>query len=106
MMATPRRQPPGAPLGYWIVSSRRLGGIAFCAAGWQARDEFAGWSADARVANLQLNNNRILPGVRVCGLYLHASRCPGPSRSGRATAGLRYQALRNNDMLKDLTMGG
>ena len=38
-----------------------------------------------------------------------ASRCPEPSRSGKATATSRptfYQALRNNDMLKDLTMGG
>ena len=37
---------------------------AFCAASWhqKARDEFVGWSADARVANLQLmvNNYRFL----------------------------------------------
>ena len=38
---------------------------------------------------------------------LHASRCPGSSRSGKATATPTfYQALRNNDMLKDSTMGG
>ena len=38
-----------------------------------------------------------------------ASRCPGPSRLGKATATSRptfYQALRNNDMLKDSTIGG
>ncbi len=94
MMAThhPQRwmRPPGAQRCYWIVSSRhgRLGGIAFCAASWhqKARDEFVGWSADARVANLQrmVNNNRflLLPGVRVRGLASHvldlaATRLPG-----------------------------
>ena len=83
-------RPPGAQRCYWIVSSRhgRLGGIAFCAASWhqKARDEFVGWSADARVANLQrmVNNNRflLLPGVRVHGLASHvldlaATRLPG-----------------------------
>ena len=90
MMEThhPRAQPPGAQLGYWIVSSRhgRLGGIGFCAASWhqKARDEFVGWSADARVANLQLMVNRflLLPGVRVHELASHvldlaAMRLPG-----------------------------
>ena len=84
----PRAQPPGAQLGYWIVSSRygRLGGIGFCAASWhqKACDEFVGWSADARVANLQLMVNRflLLPGVRVHELASHvldlaATRLPG-----------------------------
>ena len=62
------------------------GWAAFCAASWQARDEFVGWSADARVANLRrmINNNRflLLPGVRVHGLAsyvlgLAATRLPG-----------------------------
>ena len=83
-------RPPGAQRCYWVASSRhgRLGGIGFCAAGWhqKARDEFVGWSADARVANLQrmVNNNRflLLPGVRVHGLASHvlglaATRLPG-----------------------------
>ena len=54
-----------------------VGWAAFCAASWhqKARDEFVGWSADSRVANLQrmVNNNRflLLPGVRVHGLALH-----------------------------------
>ena len=61
---------------------------AFCAASWhqKARDEFVGWSTDARVANLQLmvNNHRflLLPGVRVHELASHvldlaAMRLPG-----------------------------
>ena len=64
------------------------GWAAFCASSWhqKARDEFVGWSADARVANLQrmVNNNRflLLPGVRVHGLASHvlglaATRLPG-----------------------------
>ena len=58
-------RPPGAQRCYWIASSRhgRLGGIAFCAAGWhqKARDEFVGWSADARVANLQGQQQPVSP---------------------------------------------
>ena len=60
------------------------GWAAFCAASWQARNEFVGWSADARVANLRrmVNNYRFLPGVRVHGLAsrvldLAATRLPG-----------------------------
>ncbi len=66
----------GRALRCWVRSSLhgRLGGIGFCAASWhqKARDDFIGWSADARVANLSLlvNNHRflLLPGVRVHGL--------------------------------------
>ncbi len=80
MMAThhPRgwARAPGGQMRYWVCSAvhGRLGGIGFCAAGWhqKARDEFIGWSADARAANLGkvVNNHRflILPGVRVHGL--------------------------------------
>ena len=53
---------------------------AFCAASWQARDEFVGWSADARVANLQLMVNRflLLPGVHeLASRDLAATRLPG-----------------------------
>ena len=45
----------------------------------------------------------------VAALHLDASRCPGPSGSGKAAATSRpafNQALRNNDTLKDSTMGG
>ena len=80
MMATHHPQgwarAPGGQLRYWVCSSihGRLGGIGFSAASWhqKARDEFIGWSADARAANLSLviNNHRflLLPGVRVYGL--------------------------------------
>ena len=69
-------RPPGSQLRYWIESSAygTVGGIGFCAASWhqRARDEFIGWSADARAAHLGqvLNNIRflILPRVRVAGL--------------------------------------
>ena len=86
MMATHHPQgwarAPGGQLRYWVCSSvhGRLGGIGFCAASWhqKARDEFIGWSADARAAQLRLvvNNQRflLLPGVRVHGL---ASRVLG-----------------------------
>ena len=65
-----------AGAGYWVCSSihGRLGGIGFSAASWhqKARDEFVGWSADARAANLSLliNNHRflLLHAVRVYGL--------------------------------------
>ena len=64
---------PGGQLRYWLCSSLhgRLGGIGFCGASWhqRARDDFVGWSTDARIANLSLliNNHRflLLPGVRV-----------------------------------------
>ena len=80
MMATHHPQgwarAPGGQLRYWVCSSvhGRLGGIGFCAASWhqKARDDFIGWSADARAANLSkiINNHRflLLPGVRVHGL--------------------------------------
>ncbi len=67
---------PGGALKYWVVSEHagRLGGLSFHAASWheQARDDFIGWSARARVHNLHrvINNARflILPQVRVQGL--------------------------------------
>ena len=67
---------PGGQVRYWVRSARhgRLGGIGFCAASWhqKARDDFIGWSPDARAANLSrlINNHRflLLPGVRVHGL--------------------------------------
>lgn len=80
MMATHHPQgwarAPGGQLRYWVCSSvhGRLGGIGFCAASWhqKARDDFIGWSADARAGNLSkmVNNHRflLLPGVRVHGL--------------------------------------
>ena len=86
MMATHHPQgwarAPGGQLRYWVCSSvhGRLGGIGFCAASWhqKARDDFIGWSADARPTNLSkvVNNHRflLLPGVRVHGL---ASRVLG-----------------------------
>ena len=51
-----------------------LGGLCFTAASWhqKARDDYIGWTADARVSRLHeiVNNHRflILPGVRVWGL--------------------------------------
>ena len=68
------------PVRYWVRSSvhGRLGGIGFAAASWhqKARDDFIGWSAQARVANLGhvVNNDRflLLPGVRVDSLASHA----------------------------------
>ena len=80
MMATHHPQgwarAPGGQQRYWVMSAvhGRLGGIGFCAASWhqRTRDEFIGWSAEARVANLDqvVNNQRflMLPGVRVPGL--------------------------------------
>ena len=61
---------------YWVRSEGHgvLGGIGFGSATWQlrARDDWIGWSADARAANLGrvLCNHRflLLPGVRVYGL--------------------------------------
>ena len=67
MMATHHPQgwawAPGGQRRNWVCSSLgHLGGIGFCAASWhdKARDDFIGWSADARVANLSLmiNNHR------------------------------------------------
>ena len=71
---------PGVQLRYWVRSSvhGRLGGIGFAAASWhqKARDDFIGWSAHARAANLGhvVNNDRflLLPGVRVDNLASHA----------------------------------
>ena len=65
-------RPPGGQMRYWIRSERHgvLGGIGFGSATWQlqARDEWIGWSADARAANFGrvLCNHRflLLPGVR------------------------------------------
>ena len=69
-------RPPGGQMRYWIRSERHavLGGIGFGSATWQlrARDEWIGWSADARAANIGrvLCNHRflLLPGVRVHAL--------------------------------------
>ena len=73
---------PGGQMRYWIRSEDHvvLGGIGFGSATWQlrARDEWIGWSADARAANIErvLCNHRflLLPGVRV---YALASRVLG-----------------------------
>ncbi len=69
-------RPPGGQMRYWIRSERHgvLGGIGFGSATWRlrARDEWIGWSADARAANIGrvVCNHRflLLPGVRVYGL--------------------------------------
>lgn len=69
----------GAQLRYLVFSSRFgwLGGLSFSASAWRLRrrDEFIGWSEDARQHNLQLvvNNSRflILPKVKVPGLASH-----------------------------------
>ncbi len=69
-------RPPGGQMRYWIRSERHgvLGGIGFGSATWQlrARDEWIGWSADARAANIGrvICNHRflLLAGVRVHGL--------------------------------------
>ena len=69
-------RPPGGQMRYWIRSERHgvLGGLGFGSATWQlrARDEWIGWSADARAANIGrvLCNHRflLLPGVRVPAL--------------------------------------
>ena len=69
-------RPPGGQMRYWIRSERHgvLGGIGFGSATWQlrARDEWIGWTADARAANIGrvLCNHRflILSGVRVHAL--------------------------------------
>ena len=112
------RRPPGAQLRFWIRSERRgvLGGVGFSAAGMQLgpRDRAAGWSADARAANIGMVvcNNRflILPGVRVKGLAslslrLAAARIAGDweaehgvrpvlaqSFTGPGQSGLSYRA--------------
>ena len=73
---------PGGRVLYWIRSSRHgvLGGAAFAAANCQLkpRDDFIGWSADARLANIGLAvcNSRflILPSVKVRGLASLALR--------------------------------
>ncbi len=69
-------RPPGGQMRYWVRSERHgvLGGIGFGSATWQlrARDEWIGWSADARAANIRrvICNHRflLLGGVRVHGL--------------------------------------
>lgn len=63
----------GAQLRYLIKSSQKgwMGGLAFSAAAWQvaSREQWIGWSKEARRKNLQkvVNNSRflILPWVRV-----------------------------------------
>lgn len=112
------RRAPGGQKRYWIHSSRCgiLGGIGFAAAGCQLapRDQFIGWSTDARLANIGLVvcNQRflILPGVRVRGLAsrslrLAAARVAGDweakygsrpalaySFTGSGQSGLSYRA--------------
>lgn len=69
----------GAQLRYLVWSERFgwLGGLAFSASAWRirCRDEFVGWSEEARRSTLQLvvNNSRflILPKVKVPGLASH-----------------------------------
>lgn len=69
----------GAQLRYLIRSERFgwLGGLSFSASAWRVRcrDEFIGWSEDARKHRLQfvVNNSRflILPMVKVSGLASH-----------------------------------
>lgn len=69
----------GAQLRYLIYSAcfGWLGGLSFSASAWRLnkRDEFIGWSEQARQQNLQLvvNNSRflILPTVKVPGLASH-----------------------------------
>ena len=74
------RRAPGGQMRYWIRSSERgvVGGLGFCAASWhqKARDDWIGWSGDARVANLGavICNHRFLVLARVHGL---ASRVLG-----------------------------
>ena len=81
-------RPPGGQMRYWIRSQAHgvLGGIGFRSATWQlrARDEWVGWSADARAANIGrvLCNHRflLLPGVRATRWRLGVWAWP---RSGR-----------------------
>lgn len=69
----------GAQLRYLIWSERYgwLGGLSFSAAAWavRCRDEFIGWSEEARSHTLQfvVNNSRflIVPTVKVAGLASH-----------------------------------
>lgn len=69
----------GAQLRYLVFSERFgwLGGLSFSASAWRirCRDQFIGWSEDARRSTLQLvvNNSRflILPKVKVPGLASH-----------------------------------
>jgi Druantia protein DruA/Transposase DNA-binding/Transposase Tn5 dimerisation domain len=69
----------GAQLRYLIRSSSQewLGGLSFSAAAWslRARDEWIGWSSEAREQNLHqvVNNSRflILPHVHVADLASH-----------------------------------
>jgi hypothetical protein len=69
----------GAQLRYLVRSERFgwLGGLSFSASAWRVRcrDEFIGWSEDARKHRLQfaVNNSRflILPMVKVPGLASH-----------------------------------
>ena len=68
-------RPPGGQMRYWIRAERHgtLSGIGFGSATWQlrARDEWIGWSADARATNIErvICNHRfpLMPGVRVHG---------------------------------------
>lgn len=69
----------GAQLRYLVWSERFgwLGGLSFSASAWRVRcrDEFIGWSEEARKHTLQLvvNNSRflVLPKVKVPGLASH-----------------------------------
>ena len=85
---------PGGRVLQWIRSSRHgvLGGAAFAVAGCQLkpRDDFIGWSADARLANIGLAVRNslfvILPSVKVRGLA-NSFTDPGQSRPGYRAAG-------------------
>ncbi len=68
------KRAPGGQMRYWVCSSRHgvIGGIGFSAASWhqKARDEWIGWSGDARALNLAavICNHRFLLIPRVYGL--------------------------------------
>ncbi len=68
------KRAPGGQMRYWVISSRYgiIGGVGFAAASWhqKARDEWIGWSSDARAVNLAavICNHRFLLIARVYGL--------------------------------------
>ncbi len=81
-----RARPPGGRMRHRIRPERHgvLGGIGFGSATRQlrARDEWTGWSADARAADIRrvIRNHRflLLPGVRVHGLAPEIPRMAAP----------------------------
>ena len=73
-------KPPGGQMRYWLRSELHgtLGGLGFGSASFQlrSRDEWIGWTADQRGANITqlICNHRflLLPGLRVPGLASQA----------------------------------